>query len=120
LAPIAPDPITAENEYVRIGIEQGLVGMVLWVSFLAWFFTHKRSPLARHWRPGFHLIYALVLLFWADGLVGICILTAIPGTVFRLFHMGLLSGSRCQQAGPRTERQASARERVGRAAEVVA
>jgi hypothetical protein len=87
----APQPIGAENEFARIGVEQGLVGLALWVSFLIWFFSRRRPRMVPEWALGSRLMFVSVCLCWCNALLGAGLLAAIPGTVLMLFQMGLLA-----------------------------
>jgi hypothetical protein len=88
---LAPEKnIGAENEYSRIGIEQGVIGLSLWLAFLSWFFA--RAALYRG--PGIGLHYSLTLFYllmtWGFAWLGTGMLTSIPGTAIVLLQMGWL------------------------------
>lgn len=87
-------PIGAENEYARIGVEEGLVGMILWVGFLMWLFMRRRVQLSPEWKIGCKVIFVYSLLIWGTGLIGCGILASIPGTVLLLFQTGLIARDR--------------------------
>jgi hypothetical protein len=88
---LAPEQIGAENEYARIGVEQGLVGLFLWLAFLFWFFGRRPRAPVPSWELGGNLMYGCTLLTWGTGLIGCGVLTAIPGTSLLLFTMGVLA-----------------------------
>jgi hypothetical protein len=90
LAHLAPEPIGTENEYARIGIEQSLVGLGLWVGFLAWLLCRRGAGLLSGWKTGGLLMWWSVLLGWLTALIGCGALTAIPGTPMLLFMMGVV------------------------------
>jgi hypothetical protein len=97
---LAPqDPIGAENEYARIGTEQGVVGLCLWIAFLIWFFART----AFYRGPGIGHHYSLTLLYllmtWGFAWLGTGLLVSVPGTAILLFQMGWLG----RRAGQRTE-----------------
>jgi hypothetical protein len=83
-----------ENEFARIAMEQGLIGLVLWVLFLGWLFT--RLPPRR--RGGSliaeRMMWATVLTVWATAVMGTGTLSSIPGTTFLLLWMGIIVGTR--------------------------
>jgi hypothetical protein len=83
-----------ENEFARIAMEQGLIGLVLWVFFLGWLFT--RLPPRR--RGGSlvaeRMMWATVLTMWATAVMGTGMLSSIPGTTFLLLWMGIIVGTR--------------------------
>jgi hypothetical protein len=90
----ASEQIGAENEYARIGVEQGLAGLALWVGFLVWLLVRRRrSPLSRR-SLGMTLMYTFVALSWAVALLSVGTLTAIPCTAMLLLQMGILSRTR--------------------------
>jgi hypothetical protein len=83
------NPIGLENEYARIACEQGVVGLLVWVCFIVWFLC--RAPIAFQktaWQNGRRLAWCLSLCNLATGLIGIGLLTSIPGTVLFLLNIG--------------------------------
>jgi hypothetical protein len=87
------EPIGAENEFARIGLEQSLVGMALWVGFLVWLLARRRAGGPGDWRVTEQLTWLFVLLSWGMAVVGCGTLNAVPGTCILLFQMGLLGKS---------------------------
>jgi hypothetical protein len=85
---LAPESIGAENEYARIGVEQGLVGVCLWVSFLVWFFTRRAASRAASAQLSYRLCRLFLLLAWGGACLGTGMLTSIPGTCLVLLFMG--------------------------------
>src|SRR5262249_38695577 len=65
LADRAPKSIGLENEYSRILVDQGLLGLGLWLAFLIWL-LHRPPPIRFDvpWGVGVVLMYALVLVWW--------------------------------------------------------
>jgi hypothetical protein len=97
LADRAPVPIGMENEYCRILIDQGWLGLVLWGGFLYWLFS--RPPplrLEAPWGIGVVLAYSLCLTSWLTGFIGLGLLASIPGSVLMLMLMGILARIREQ------------------------
>ncbi|HVL12831.1 MAG TPA: hypothetical protein VM529_09705 [Gemmata sp.] len=91
LAQYAPPAIGMENEYSRILVDQGLVGLGLWLAFLAWMLL--RPPPSRFrapWGVGVVFMYAVVVVTWATAFIGAGALSAIPGSVLLLTQMGVL------------------------------
>jgi hypothetical protein len=84
------EPIGAENEYARIGLELSLVGVVLWIGFIVWLLARPRVGWPGGWRVAERLTWLFVLLSWATAVLGCGTLSAIPGTSILLFQMGLL------------------------------
>jgi hypothetical protein len=96
LQQVAPDePIGAENEYVRIGIEQGVVGLALWIGFLGWFFNRTVLRIAMNVGLLYSLTAFFVLISWGLAWLGVGILISIPSTAILLFLMGWLGSCAC-------------------------
>ena len=101
LAHVAPEAIGLENEYCRILVDQGWVGLGGWLAFLGWLFV--RPPPSRPadpWRIGVVLMYSLTLASWVSAFIGTGILSSVPGTVLLLTQMGVLVGVRARGAVP--------------------
>jgi hypothetical protein len=83
-----------ENEYARIAMEQGIIGLLLWVLFLGWLFT--RLPPRR--RGGSlvaeRMMWATVLVLWGTAFIGTGLLSTIPATALLLLWMGVVVGTR--------------------------
>jgi hypothetical protein len=83
-----------ENEYARIAMEQGIIGLLLWVIFLGWLFT--RLPPRR--RGGSlvaeRMMWATVLVLWGTAFIGTGLLSSIPATALLLLWMGVIVGTR--------------------------
>jgi hypothetical protein len=94
LASLAPNPIGAENEFARIGVEQTLVGLALWLGFLAWLFCKRRPNIGGGWRTGVIVMWVFIVMSWWSALLGCGALTAIPGTCMLLFQMGIIAQTR--------------------------
>jgi hypothetical protein len=95
LAGRAPVPIGLENEYSRILVDQGWVGLGLWLGFLGWLFV--RPPDFRPnalWGVGLVLMYALCLTNWLTAFIGTGTLSSIPISVMLLTQMGILVQAR--------------------------
>jgi hypothetical protein len=91
LADRAPVAIGLENEYSRILIDQGLVGLALWITFLIWL-LHRPPPVRLDvpWGMGVALMFALVLTNWLTAFLGAGTLSSVPGSVLLLTQMGVL------------------------------
>src|SRR6185503_8847018 len=91
LADRAPVAIGLENEYSRILVDQGLVGLGLWVAFLVWL-LHRPPPLRLDvsWGLCVVFMFALVLTNWLTAFIGSGTLSSIPGSVLLLTQMGIL------------------------------
>jgi hypothetical protein len=86
------NPIGMENEYARILSEQGIIGLLLWVAFLAWFFY--RAPIAFKigpWSTTRRLVWCLGAFGFATAWIGNGLLTSIPGTLLLILNAGWAS-----------------------------
>jgi hypothetical protein len=91
LADSAKPQLGMESEYTRIAIEEGVIGVVLWVGFIIW--TLARLPFGSR-RSG-ELSAVAMWTFcgasWLSGLIGSGLLSSIPATVLLLSQMGALA-----------------------------
>jgi len=83
------NPIGMENEYARILCEQGIIGLLLWVSFIAWFLSGFRKVFAKGpWATGRRLVWTLSVFGLGTGAIGLGMLTAVPQTAILLLGIG--------------------------------
>ena len=86
------NPISMENEYARILSEQGVIGLLLWIGFLVWFFSRFKAVFGKGpWATGRRLILVLTISELITGLIGTGMLTAIPGTAMLLLGIGFVA-----------------------------
>jgi len=97
LKDLKPDQVGAENEYIRIAVEQGIVGLLIWVAFLVSLALHRPSPVSRRWRLGIHAMHTLALVSWATAFVGTGILQGIPSAFLLVLQIGLVLRSPLEQ-----------------------
>jgi hypothetical protein len=91
LADRAPPQISIENEYSRIQVEQGWIGLFAWLAFLGWLLFRPPRPLLNApWQLGAIFIYSITLTSWATALIGTGLTVAIPGAVLTFLQMGVL------------------------------
>lgn len=101
LADRAPKQIGLENEYCRILIDQGWVGLGLWLGFLGWLYAKPPLASGRTFALGTAIMYAGSGLSWATAFIGTGTLSAIPGSVLLLVQMGIISNYRENTAAGR-------------------
>jgi hypothetical protein len=103
LRDVAPEAIGLENEFSRILVDQGWIGLGGWLAFVGWLFarppaTHPPAP----WRLGVVFMYALALATWMTAFTGTGTLSAIPASVLLLTQMGVLVAVRARGGVPVT------------------
>jgi hypothetical protein len=83
------NPIGMENEYTRILAEQGIIGLGLWLAFIAWYVSRVRIAFARvPWGNTKRMAWCLGLAFLGTAWIGIGLFTAIPATVMLMLGIG--------------------------------
>jgi hypothetical protein len=85
------NPVTMENEYARIMLEQGIFGLCLWLAFLIWLFTRREKGYLDSWSQGRRLAWWACFLSFGTGLIGIGILVSIPQTALLLINAGWIA-----------------------------
>lgn len=87
--------VSIESEYVRIMMEQGVPGLILWVAFLCWAMGRGAMRKAADWELGRRLAWCVCAAYFTSGLMGIGTLTSIPQTCLLMIAAGwLAAGSR--------------------------
>jgi hypothetical protein len=87
---VAAPQIGAENELARIALEQGILGLAIFLAFIADVLTRSttRNPaLSPTLAPLFRF---LVAALWGTAFIGTGIMSSIPGTGLLLLMMGVL------------------------------
>ena len=85
------NPVTMENEYARIMLEQGIFGLCLWLGFLVWLFTRREKGYFDSWSQGRRLAWWACLLTFGTGMIGIGILVSVPQTCLLLINAGWIA-----------------------------
>jgi hypothetical protein len=114
LTDVAPEQIGLENEYCRILVDQGWIGLGGWLAFVGFLFIPPPRPWRRPWQLGVLLMYALCLATWLTAFIGTGLLAAVPCAVLLLTQMGLLAAVRERGAVPGTVPPRPARVRCTR------
>ena len=93
--------IGLENEYSRVLLEQGIIGLLLWLAFLVWVFTNfppKFSELG--WVPH-RMMWASVIILWGSAFMGVGMMTSVPATFLLMLLMGSLCVARAPKLSPK-------------------
>ncbi len=98
------NPIGMENEYSRILLEQGIVGLVLWVIFIGWALSRRGPPAADHWFLSWRLLWIFALGNFALSALGTGLMAAIPQTAILFLGVGHLA---TRVPGPETTKVVS-------------
>jgi len=98
LADEAKPQIGLESEFARIGIEQGLAGLGLWLAFAGALLLRNPKSLVRFGGVADVGMWVYCIFSWASGLIGSGFLSAIPGTMLLMIYMGVIAASEKQPA----------------------
>lgn len=82
------NPVTMENEYARITLEQGILGLLIWVLFTLWLFTRWNKDPSDSWFLGRRLAWVACAVYFVIALTGTGLLTAIPQSSLFLLLVG--------------------------------
>jgi hypothetical protein len=100
----APKAVGMENEFSRITVDQGWVGLGLWLAFLGWLAVRvPPAAFAVPWQLGRLLMYAVVLSSWGTAFIGTGTLSSVPASVLLLAMMGVLAQPSPPRVGPPPE-----------------
>jgi hypothetical protein len=94
LADQARPQIGMENEYVRIAVEEGILGLCLWVAFVLFALFQNPLGLTRFGRATDLGLWIVCVADWIQGFIGFGMLAAVPGTMLMLLYMGSLAMER--------------------------
>jgi len=83
-----------ENEFGRIAMEQGILGLIIWMSFLVWLVT--RIPPRRRGASlvADRMIWLTMGVMWLTAFIGTGLLSSVPGSALLLLWMGAVVGMR--------------------------
>jgi hypothetical protein len=84
-------PIAMENEYARIVLEQGLIGFLLWISFIWWALGRRTAFGQNPWSTGRKMAWFCCACYFGTGMIGIGLLTAIPQSLIFLLLIGWIA-----------------------------
>jgi hypothetical protein len=71
------NPVGMENEYARIMLEQGIVGLLLWILFILWLLTRPNENYDS-WHLGRRLAWVSCAVYFTVALTGTGLMTSIP------------------------------------------
>jgi hypothetical protein len=83
------NPIGMENGYTLILGEQGIIGLLLWIGFIIWFFSRAGNAFAKGaWANSRRMAWCFAAVCLGTAWVGTGVFTSIPGTVILLLGLG--------------------------------
>lgn len=80
--------IGLENEYSRIALELGMIGLFLWLLFIVWVFTRTSRLRSDPWRLGRRLARCACGCYFVLALTGTGMLASIPQTALFMLSVG--------------------------------
>jgi len=92
------NPVATENEFGRIVLELGLVGLGLWVTFIVWLLIQPGPSRSDPWFIGRRLAWVTCFVYFAFSLVGTGLLVSIPQTCLLLLNVGWVGARRPERA----------------------
>lgn len=91
------NPVATENEFGRIVLELGLVGLGLWVAFIVWLLIQPGPSRSDPWFIGRRLAWVTCFIYFAFNLVGTGLLVSIPQTCLLLLNVGWVAARQSAQ-----------------------
>jgi O-Antigen ligase len=91
-------PVTMENEYARILLEQGVIGLLIWVAFIFWALNRRNAFAKNSWQNGRRIAWTCCLCYFGTGLIGTGMLTAIPQSMLFLLLIGWIREPQLEDA----------------------
>ena len=93
-------PILMENEYARILLEQGIIGLVMWIGFIGWLLTRRNAFAKNSWHNGRRIGWTCCACYFGTGMIGIGMLTAIPQSMIFLLVGGWIAVPQREESDP--------------------
>jgi hypothetical protein len=81
-------PVGLESEYSRILVEQGIIGLLFWIAFIAWFLSRRTAFVPGPWVAGRRLAWVACVCYFVTGMLGTGMLTSIPQTLLLALSLG--------------------------------
>lgn len=104
------NPVGIENEYARITLEQGIVGLVIWVIFIFWLYSRRSLDPNDPWYLGKRLAWVSSAALFVVGLTGTGLLTSIPQSSLFFLLIGWVGAQQPQTHLSRTAASPAAPE----------
>lgn len=100
-----------ENEYCRVLVEQGVVGLLIFLGFVLWFFTRVLDPREGCY-PTRRLLWYSAAITLGTSFIGVGLMTSIPGTslVFLAIGFAAAGAERRKAALPEWEHETELEE----------
>ncbi len=92
------NPVATENEFGRIVLELGLVGLGLWLAFIGWLLIQPGPSRSDPWFIGRRLAWVTCLVYFAFNLLGTGLLVSIPQTCLLLLNVGWVAARKSAQS----------------------
>jgi hypothetical protein len=96
------NPVSMENEYARIMLEQGIFGLCLWIAFIIWLASRYKGNRFDSWREGRRLAWFACVITFGIGLIGIGLFASVPHTCIFLMTAGWVAA---REPTPAEERE---------------
>jgi hypothetical protein len=87
LQSLITNPVGLENEYSRILLEQGVVGLLLFMGFVVWFYSRILDQADPNY-PTLRLVWYSGAITLATSFIGIGLMTSVPGTSLIFLSIG--------------------------------
>lgn len=84
------NPVGLENEYSRVLVEQGVVGLLLFLGFVLWFFTQVLDSREVCY-PTRRMLWYSAAITLGTSFIGVGLMTSIPGTSLVFLAIGFAS-----------------------------
>jgi hypothetical protein len=72
-------------------LEQGIIGLLLWIAFIVWYFFNRVTFFKDDWLTGRRMAWYLCLLIFLIGAIGIGTLSSVPNSFLFLVFLGWTS-----------------------------
>jgi hypothetical protein len=81
-------PVGVENEYARILLEEGVIGLVIWSAFAIWFMTNRSTFVKDDWFAGRRMAWWLSTFALLSAALGLGLLSSVPNSFLFLLMVG--------------------------------